>query len=160
MALNFSSREQITRGSVKITDVGLLISVNWSKTRQSHEVTHQLSLCYCSNTLICPVLAYKHLITLIPGTGSALDPIFALPNGSNLSPISKHVLLKRFNKLLVLIVLDPCLYSFHSLRHGGATLAAKAGVSEVLLKQHGDWQTAIRIILNRLVLICIMLRLL
>jgi integrase len=33
----------------------------------------------------------------------------------------------------------PASYSFHSLRHGGATLAAKAGVPEVLLKHHRDW---------------------
>ena len=58
-----------------------------------------------------------------------------------LEPVAKHALLKRFREMLLLIDLDPASYIFHSLRHGGATLAAKAGVPEVLLKHHGDWRS-------------------
>ena len=43
--------------------------------------------------------------------------------------------------MLLLIDLDPASYNFHSLRHVGATLAAKAGVPEVLLKHYGDWRS-------------------
>ena len=87
--------------------------------------------------LLCPVKAYCHFSSLVPGGGD--DPVFAVPVKGKLEPVSKHALLKRFREMLLLIDLDPASYSFHSLRHGGATLAAKAGVPEALLKHHRDW---------------------
>lgn len=43
--------------------------------------------------------------------------------------------------MLILIGLDPSVFSFHSLRHGGATLATNAGIPEILFKHHGDWRS-------------------
>ena len=36
---------------------------------------------------------------------------------------------------------DPTLFSMHSLRAGGATAAANAGVEDRLFKRHGCWKT-------------------
>ena len=68
-------------------------------------------------------LPHYHFISLVPGGGD--DPVFAVPVKGKLEPVAKHALLKRFREMLLLIDLDPASYSFHSLRHGGATLAAK-----------------------------------
>jgi hypothetical protein len=43
--------------------------------------------------------------------------------------------------MIILIGLDPSVFSFHSLRPGGATLTTKAGIPEILLKHHGDWRS-------------------
>ena len=36
---------------------------------------------------------------------------------------------------------DPKLFSLHSLRSGGASVAADAGVADRLLKRHGRWRS-------------------
>ena len=36
---------------------------------------------------------------------------------------------------------DPALFGMHSLRAGGATAAANAGVEERLFKRHGHWKS-------------------
>ncbi|CAC5405636.1 unnamed protein product [Mytilus coruscus] len=136
---SLNSREQLIRENVVVSEKGILLLLKWSKTRQDHDYTHQVSLCCSFEPLICPVRAYKHLVSLIPGDKNA--PVFALPvNGKSL-PLSRSVLLDRFRELIVLVGLDPSVYSFHLLRHGGATLAIKAGIPEILLKHHGDWRS-------------------
>ncbi|CAG2245756.1 unnamed protein product [Mytilus edulis] len=133
---SFNSREQLIRDNVVVSEKGILLLLKWSKTRQNHDYTHQVSLCCSVEPSICPARAYKHLVSLIPGDKNA--PVFALPVHGKLLPLSRSVLLNRFRELIVLVGLDPSVYSFHSLRHGGATLATKAGIPEILLKHHGD----------------------
>ena len=36
---------------------------------------------------------------------------------------------------------DPALFGMHSLRAGGATVAANAGVEDRLFKRHGHWKS-------------------
>ncbi|XP_071124704.1 uncharacterized protein [Mytilus edulis] len=136
---SFNSREQLIRDNVVVSEKGILLLLKWSKTRQNHDYTHQVSLCCSVEPSICPARAYKHLVSLIPGDKNA--PVFALPVHGKLLPLSRSVLLNRFRELIVLVGLDPSVYSFHSLRHGGATLATKAGIPEILLKHHGDWRS-------------------
>ena len=131
-SLSFSSREQLIRKSVIVTDKGIMLLLNWSKTRQDRNYIHQVSLCRSSEPLICPVKAYTHLISLIPA--SEESPVFAIPVDGKLMPLSKSVLSDRFKEMLILVGLDPSAYSFHSLRHGGATLATKAGIPEIFIK--------------------------
>ena len=135
----FNPTEQLIGRCVILTKEGLLIRLLWSKTRQGHDYIHEIPMCRSSEPLLCPVKAYCHFISFVPGEGD--NPVFVVPVKGKLEPVSKHALLKRFREMLLLIDLDPASYSFHSLRHGGATLAAKAGVLEVLLKHHGDWRS-------------------
>lgn len=137
---SFNPHEQLIRRCIRLTDSGMLLSLNWSKTRQDHTYTHQISLCPSSNPLLCPIKAYTNLVSVVPGSPD--DPVLAVPNSSSkIVPISKNVLLSRFRDMLLLTDLDPSKYSFHSLRHGGATLATRAGIPELLLKHHGDWRS-------------------
>ena len=68
-----------------------------------------------------------------------------------LIPLSKSVLSDRFKEMLILVGLDPSAYSFHSLRHGGATLATKAGINTMVT----GVLIVIRLALKKPVLICI-----
>lgn len=135
----FNPSEQLTRKCVIFTSDGIKLCLSWSKTRQGHDYIHELPICRSSEPLLCPVRAYCNFISLVPGSGD--DPVFCVPVKGKLEPVSKHSLQKRFRDMLILIDLDPASYSFHSLRHGGATLAAQAEVPEVLLKHHGDWRS-------------------
>lgn len=136
---SFNCKEQLIRSSVVLTENGILLLIKWSKTRQDHNYIHRISLCKSVEPCLCPVRAFTHLVSLIPGCQD--DPVFALPVKGRLVPLSRAVLLPRFREMLVLTGLDPSFYSFHSLRHGGATLAAQAGIPQILLKHHGDWRS-------------------
>lgn len=139
---SFKSSEQLIRCNVHFVSEGLNLYISWSKTRQTHDFLHILPLGKCHDILLCPVRAYYNLLHVIPA--DAMSPVMGIPNCKSkhkLVPVTKHQLVSLFKTLLLKCHLDPSFYSLHSLRHGGATLAAKAGVSELMLKTHGDWRS-------------------
>lgn len=138
---SFKKYEQLTRSQVHFCKEGLELHISWSKTRQNHDYLHIVPLARNGDLFLCPFKAYVHLLEVISG---AIDsPVMALPKSEReLTPLSKSKFLPLFNRLLVQIGLSPSQYSFHSLRHGGATLAAQSGVSELMLKAHGDWRSS------------------
>jgi len=50
---------------------------------------------------------------------------------------AREILLEKLD----ILGLDKNNFGLHSLRAGGATNAANAGVSDILLKKHGRWKT-------------------
>ena len=140
---NFKSSEQLCRCNVYFVTEGLELHISWSKTRQTHDFVHILPLAKCHDSLLCPVKAYYNLLKVVPG--DTMGPVMAVPKNSSdslLVPLTKHQISSLFKVLLLKCKLDPQKYSLHSLRHGGATLAAKAGVTELMLKAHGDWRSS------------------
>lgn len=140
----FVSSEQLNRCNVHFVSDGLNLHILWSKTRQKHDFVHIVPLASCPDKLLCPVRAYLNLLSVIPG--EVLSPVMAIPVHSStlnktLTPLTKSQISKLFKFLLRTSNVDTSLYSLHSLRHGGATLAAKAGVIELMLKSHGDWRS-------------------
>lgn len=97
-----------------------------------------------NDPLLCPFKAYVNLLEVV--TGDTDSPVMAIPRvGSgkdNITPLTKSSMLPLFNNLLVQCDLSTTSYSFHSLRHGGATLAAQTGVSELMLMCHDDWRSS------------------
>ena len=139
---SFKSTEQLIRCNVYFVSEGLNLHISWSKTRQTHDFVHILPLGRCHDLLLCPVRAYCNLLEVIPG--DTMSPVMSIPSlqsKSELVPVTKHQISSLFKILLIKCQLDPNQYSLHSLRHGGATLAAKAGVTELMLKSHGDWRS-------------------
>ena len=55
--------------------------------------------------------------------------------------ISYNCLRESFHKKLTVLGLPPSDFGLHSLRAGGATAAANAGISDRLFKRHGRWQS-------------------
>ena len=54
---------------------------------------------------------------------------------------SKHRMRELLLENLAEIGLDPEIFGLHSLRSGGATVAANAGVPDRLFKRHGRWRS-------------------
>lgn len=138
----YKDYEQLNRCDVQFSSEGLNLNVKWSKTRQTHEFLHVIPLAKCQDRKLCPVHAYLNLLEVIPGLPK--NPVLGLPSRSDdlfLIPLCKYQIYSLFKQLLIKCDMEPGNYSLHSLRHGGATLAAKAGVSELMLKSHGDWRS-------------------
>lgn len=140
---SFNKAEQLTRCQVHFCSEGLKLHIYWSKTRQGHDFLHIVPIARSTDPYLCPFKAYVNLLDVI--SGDIDSPVMAVPltgtDSSQLIPVTKTKMLPLFNQLLYNIGLSSYRYSFHSLRHGGATLAAHCGVSELMLMTHGDWRT-------------------
>ena len=67
------------------------------------------------------------------------SPAFVFPKGSGVVPVTNNVCNRYIKYFLNLIGLDTKLYSSHSFRRGGDTLAFSSKVPSELIQIHGDW---------------------
>ncbi len=134
---DFDISKNTTRSDISFKSPGLVISIKWSKTRQSGGRPHSVPLPSLQCKDLCPVRAYKKLLKVAP-TVDPTQPLLSLSPGHFLCipAFSTH-----FKHILANLVPDPTLYSLHSLRRGGATAAVNAGASLVSTMQHGDWKS-------------------
>ena len=56
---SFNSKEQLTRGDIQITEEGLVINVQWSKTNQKHNSVRQIPLKRVEECALCPVFCLR-----------------------------------------------------------------------------------------------------
>ena len=85
---------------------------------------------------ICPVHALR---MYIQKRGSAPGPLFIT---SSNKPISRKDITDILHNALALKGYNPKLYTTHSLRIGGATHAAKLGLSPLLIQRLGRWNSS------------------
>ena len=136
----FNVNEQLTRGDISFTSLGMVISIKWSKTNQKHDRIHEIPLARIPSVL-CPVDAYAHMVSLLPALPH--EPAFGLPSSSGkISPFSKADIDKILRSLVVQCGLSPFNYSFHGLRRGGATVASVSGCSDSEICLMGGWASS------------------
>ncbi|XP_063430649.1 uncharacterized protein LOC134712741 isoform X1 [Mytilus trossulus] len=137
----FNPKEQLTRGDIQITEEGLIIDIQWSKTSQKHKNIHQIPLKRVEDCTLCPVLAYSRMVTMLPALPG--EPAFGLSDSKGkICAFSKSDIDKILHKLLVRCGIDTSQYSFHSLRRGGATCASAAGCSDSEICTIGNWTSS------------------
>jgi site-specific recombinase XerD len=93
-----------------------------------------------SNPLLCPVRWYRRWVSI---RGNHKSPfLFAdLAKPASRRAMNKQLPNTRLKVWLRRSGVNVDLFSSHSLRHGGATAAANAGVAYHLLKGHGRWKS-------------------
>ena len=96
----------------------------------------------------CPVKLLKRYLTEFQIPPDSRDLIFRpISKGKNFcklvvpnKPISYGTIRQPFRRDLKNIGADPCKFALHSLRSGGATMAANNGVSDRVFQRHGRWK--------------------
>ena len=145
--LRFDELASLSFNDVHLCQDYLVLSIRKSKTdqyRQGNEV-----LISRGSTSACPVNMYTRYLSLL---GDVTDktffifrPIFRSKDNCKLVYKNKKLsyTAARCNILTLLksIVGDEVNLGLHSLRSGGATVAANASVDERCLKRHGRWKT-------------------
>lgn len=124
------------------------ISIRQSKTDQLRD-GETVVLTELEDSRICPVKLLKRYLDITripPGTNEFLfRPISGQGKSRCLKtvnkPISYATYRESFKRLFKDIVSDISRYSTHSMRSGGATLAANAGIPERQLQRHGRWKS-------------------
>lgn len=115
----------------------ILFSLKRTKTIQFNERSLVIPLVAINDADMCPITALRTMWELCPL--QKLGSIFTYVDGG----VVKSLLHSKFNELIKssckLAGLDESIYSAHSLRKGGTTVALMAGVDEILVKAQGDW---------------------
>ena len=134
----FDPRKQLSRGSIRVTPVGLLVSMHWSKTNQFQKKVIHIPLAPIPGSILCPVQAYLTMVSRIPAPLES--PAFVIPSSQGLQSLT-HSSYSKFLRLALrkLGIPNVDCYSGHSFRRGGATWAFSANVPSELIKEHGDW---------------------
>lgn len=153
---NFDNLRHVSPDNMSLTEEGILISLQRTKTIQFNERALHIPLVPMSGNFLCPLQALRDMWELCPAQCGTSLFTSRSPSGS-FSPLVHSHLNKReysFRDLVTQPLSNPALvikrhctlaglpaksFSGHSLRKGGATCALLAGVSETMVKLQGDW---------------------
>ena len=139
----------LRRNDIQFENDHITIYIRQSKVDQLRDGATVL-LGQLSDASICPVRLIKRYLELthiLPGSSEFLfRPISGRGSNKHLvsvnKPISYSTYREAFKKFFKDIVPDVKNYSTHTMRAGGATLAANSGVPERHLQRHGRWESA------------------
>lgn len=135
----FDARRHLSRGNIILVAHGLQLHLQQTKTLQAKDSAVTITLASLPHHLD-PVSAYLHHVRLVPAPPSSPAFLYTTSAGST-TTLTHTTFVARLKSLLRLIGVNPTLYSGHSLRRGGCTLAFRAGVSTELLQFHGTWRS-------------------
>lgn len=136
--VDFDPNKQLLRQDIKVFENMLVILIKWSKTNQFGNRLLKIPLAVIPRSQLCPVSAYKNMISLIPAADS--DPAFCfLSSKGEIKPILYKQLQQKLRSLTAKTGREPDMFSSHSFRRGGCTWAFKSGVPTNLIQHHGDW---------------------
>ena len=133
----FDDKKQLCRKDILIDDDCILVRIKWSKTNQFASRTLYIPLLAMPDSVLCPVAAYKNMISLIPGGGE--KPAFMILRNRRPEPFLYKHFQSMIKSSIQKIGLQPQSYSSHSYRRGGATTAFRANVPPELIQLQGDW---------------------
>ena len=132
---SFLSHRTLARQDIKIKKHTISLRIRASKTDQQRR-GHTL-LVGCTHTSPCPVELLTRYLQLRKHSSSQ-SPLFLFKDGSYLTQRTFSAALKQS---LLAVGRNHHHYSPHSLRIGGATAAAKAGVEPTIIQELGRWRS-------------------
>jgi len=126
-----------------VTEAGVRVFLESRKNDQFREGSW-VFMAANPGDLVCPVgLARRWLAEsgLQPAEGQAMFPLVVGGGVSGLSPAPYNGVRDHFRSTLSLLGIPPDAFGTHSLRSGGATLAANCGIQDRLWREHGGWRS-------------------
>ena len=133
----FDSTRHLTRSDVKFTTSGMRITLKWSKTMQTRDKVHVITLPLLHPSPLCPVYALKRALSHYEPAHH--DPLFQVKTRDGYRLVTESRLRKTLSKLNVKLGFEPHHFSFHIFRCSGATCAYNAHVPVQSIKSHGSW---------------------
>ncbi len=133
----FDKSRHLTREDVKVCSGGLLISLKWSKTRQSAGQPALLPIPTVSDKSIDALHTFQLLQKQIRAKPSS--PLFLLPSRKTLTLTQFRTL---FKILLSKAGYENRGYTVHSLRAGGSSVSFMHRAKELDIQKHGTWTSS------------------
>ena len=140
-AATFDPTRHTTVGDVFLRNEGLLVSLKWTKTRQTSRPVF-MPLPVLGSSLICPFRAWRlfNVATRDMDINSS-TPLLVTTHEPEGLIVTASMLRAMFRKALEFADLTTAGYNPHSLRRGGATFSYHAGVPIDQIKRHGTWRS-------------------
>jgi integrase len=135
----FDGSKQLCRRDIDINNSFIIVSFKWTKTIQVGNRVLRLPLAAISNSKFCPVQAYTGMCEHYPFCADS--PAFAALHKKDVVHITYRQEQLKLKSLIAQVGLNPKLFSSHSFRRGGASLAARSGVAPHLIQLLADWES-------------------
>ena len=138
---SFCADKHLCRGDIRFTSFGLLVTFQWSKTRQFGDRLFSLPLVSMPHSLLCPVRMFKRMVSALPAAPDSPAFVFRSADQS-LLPITKSLFVQVFRQRLQAGgIPNAQLFRGHSFRHGGTNYAFRLGLPGEVIQVFGDWKS-------------------
>ena len=140
---SFDPDRNTCRQDVFYAEPGLVILLKWTKTSQHSNSYDLIPLPAIKGSNLCPVQAYTDMTAALPTT-TPDQPLLVLPACDTYGyiPVTIRWLSHFLYVLLESLDINPGLYSLHSCRRGGATMAYRLGADYLSIQRHGTWKSS------------------
>ena len=135
---SFDPFRHLTRGDLIHAYPGLQLVVKWSKTIQSCSAFKTIPIATIAGSPLCPVAAFHTYTRCFPATQDHPMFYYYKPSGQ-ITLLTEPRVRTALATILRALHLNPKLYTFHTFRHSGATLAYNLGVPMQDIQHHGTW---------------------
>ena len=136
----FSPFHHLTRGDIKFAAGDIILTLPWTKTLQSKNDVMTVSIAAAPGAVLDPVAIISQFLQDFP-LPKPTFPAFSLFDGHKIIVLTQQVYIDLLKAHLQALGLPPDSFSSHSVRRGGTTLMAQAGVDPRLIKLHGGWRS-------------------
>jgi hypothetical protein len=137
---NIKGQNHLTLAHCQVTDWGIALYTEYSKTIQCKERQVFVALPWHANRLLCPA---RHVLqAVVKSDCSANDElIFSYLDKGKKCRMTYSMFTTMLKNVLLPLGLGTSDYSGHSFRRGGATQALNSGVLPEVIKAQGDWKS-------------------
>ena len=118
---------------------GLHLIMTCAKTMQTSGQVQVVQLPQLNDPMLCPVSAFKKYLASVPTEKNL--PLFQISVKQQWQPLTAFKARSFLRLAVTSIGLDPKVYTFHSFRRSGASLAFNHDVDLNKIKQHGNWKS-------------------
>ena len=133
----FDPSRNLTPSDIKVTRKFMNVAIKWSKTLQTRDKIHVVTVPKLSCPLLCPVTALQKAIAMYHPAPQ--DPLFQIKTSRGWVVLTDSRIRKVLSKLNVKMGLSPSHFTFHTFRRSGAFFAYNSHMPLGSIKQHGSW---------------------
>ena len=136
----YSPFTHLSRGDLYFVPGALIVTLPWTKTIQGKEDILTLSIADAPGSVLDPVGEYRTFIQQFPLPSQTM-PAFAIFDGTTFIVLTQQTYINIIKEQLQKLNIPSESYSSNSIRRGGCTLMAQAGVPHPLIKYQGGWKS-------------------
>ena len=143
-AVGFDTSRHTTVGNIHLRNEGLVLSLKWSKSRQTTKTPVAIPLPCLGSTLLCPLRAwnrYNAHLTVAGVTPEAASPLLLTTHEPAGRVVMTHMVRAMFKRATRMAHVEEAGYTPHGLLRGGATFSYHSGIPIHNIKRHGTWRS-------------------
>ena len=135
----FDILKHLAWGDAFFSTTHVTLIIKWSKTLQNPNQYATVQLPVLDNSLFCPAKALTRMYSVLPAGKNS--PMFVVPQAQSYITLTQSKVRKMLKNIVLSLGLSPQLYSFHTFRRSGASLAFSQSTPVQDIQQQGTWSS-------------------